>query len=107
MKDRDHELHSPVDIGGGPDRGHALGWAGVTIGVATIALLLANPTALSGWIDEQDPTPLQLRASEVANDWTNAMDRLGVSAPRQALHRYWKKAQAARFGDEAPGTSVG
>jgi len=104
---RDHELHSPVDIGSGPHRGPALAWAGVTIAVATIALLCANAGALSGWIDEQDPTPLQLRASELAQGWTDTMDRIGVSTPRRTLHMWWKKAQAARFGDEAPDTSGG
>ncbi len=101
---QDHEPHSPVDIGGGPDRGGALGWASVTIAVATIALLCTNAGALSGWIDEQDPTPLQLRASEIANGWTDTMDRIGIGTPRHMLHGWWKKAQAARFGDEVPGT---
>ncbi len=100
---KEHELASPVDISDMPITGaHPLGWTMVTIAVATIALLLTNPAALSGWIDEQEPSTLQQQASDIANGWTAQMDALGISAPRHRLHALWKQAQAVRFGDEAP-----
>lgn len=101
-----HDLPSPVDLPVDADSTRsALRWTSVTIAVATIALLITNPAALSGWIGERDPTPIQLQASDMADRWTALMDRIGTTAPRQKLHALWKQAQAKRFGGEAPGTS--
>ena len=98
-----HELISPVDLPGEPiEGGHPLGWTFVTLAVAALVLLCANAGTLSGWIDEKPPTPLQQQASDLAGRWTGAMDAIGITAPRRALHAAWKQAQAARFGDEAP-----
>lgn len=103
---KEHELASPVDISDQPiDRGDSLRWTSMTIAVATIALLCANAGTLSGWLDEKDPTPMQQRASTMATGWVSAMDAIGITAPRHKLHETWKKLQAARFGDEAPGGS--
>ena len=100
---KEHELASPVDLPGDPIEGsHPFGYAAVAIIVAALVLLCANAGALSGWIDERDPTPAQQQASDLANRWTATMDAAGVTAPRAALHARWKQAQAARFGDELP-----
>ncbi len=100
---KDHELASPVDLPGEPiEGGYPLFWTFILIAVAALALFCANAGALSAWIDEKPPTPLQLRASELAGRWTALMDDLGVTAPRHRLHDLWKQAQALRFGEEAP-----
>jgi hypothetical protein len=101
-RDAHHELHSPVDLGVADDRGRALRWASVTIAVATISLLFVNAGTLAGWVDEQTPSDWQLRASDFARGWADAMDHIGVGAPRRILHARWKQAQARRFGNEAP-----
>lgn len=98
-----HDLPSPVDLPrDARSAHHPLRWTAVTIAVATVALLFTNPAALSDWIGERDPTPLQLRASALADRWTALMDQAGMTAPRQKLHALWKQGQAKRFGDEAP-----
>jgi hypothetical protein len=101
-RDAHHELHSPVDLGVPDHRGGGLRWASVTIAVATIILLLANAGTLAGWVDEQTPSDWQLRASDISHDWADRMNRIGIGTPRKALHAQWKRAQAMRFGDEAP-----
>lgn len=98
-----HELVSPVDLPGVPiERDHPLGWASVTIAVAALVLLLANAGTLAAWVDEKPVSETQQKLSDAANGWTAAMDTIGVTAPRKGLHQLWKKAQAARFGSEAP-----
>jgi hypothetical protein len=100
---KDHELHSPVDISDAPIEAHwPLAWTSVTILVAGIVLLFANAGSLSAWVDERPPSDFQLQASDLTNRWTAAMDALGITTPRHELHAVWKKAQAARFGGEAP-----
>jgi len=100
---RDHELSSPVDLPGEPIEGSdPLGWTVITIGVAALVLLFANAGTLSAWVDEKPPTPFQQQVSEQANRWTALMDMAGVTTPRRTLHEAWKRAQAARFGEEAP-----
>ncbi|SDC28781.1 hypothetical protein SAMN05444678_102196 [Sphingomonas sp. YR710] len=97
-----HDLPSPVDLPRDAHSArHPLQWTAVTIAVATVALLVTNPGALSDWIGERDPTPIQLKASELADHWTALMDQAGMTAPRQKLHALWKQGQAKRFGNEA------
>ena len=99
-----HELVSPVDLPGKPIVGRdPLGWTTVIVAVASLVLLCANAATLSAWIDEKPPGEFQQKASGIAHSWEAAMNATGVTAPREMLHRIWKQAQAARFGDEAPG----
>jgi hypothetical protein len=98
-----HDLPSPVALpADARSARHALRWASVTIAVAAAALLVTNAGALSDWIGERDPTPIQLRASDLADRWTALMDRAGATAAHRKLHALWKQAEAKRFGDEAP-----
>jgi len=100
---KEHELASPVDLPATPIEGdHPVLWTATIIAVAAIVLLFANAGTLSAWVDEKPVTELQLKASEAAGAWKTTMDGLGLTAPRDALHRIWKDAQATRFGDEAP-----
>ncbi len=100
---KEHELASPVDLPATPIEGeHPALWTGTIIAIAALVLLFANAGTLSAWVDEKPVTELQLKASEAAGAWKAAMDDFGITAPRNALHRIWKDAQATRFGDEAP-----
>lgn len=100
---KDHELHSPVDLPGKPLVGrHPLNWTSLTIVVAALFLFCTNAGTLAAWVDEKPPSALQLQASELAGRWKASMDAIGITAPRETMHRWWKQAQAARFGDEAP-----
>lgn len=101
---KDHELASPVDLPGEPiERGRPLVWTTITIFVAALVLLVANAGTLSAWVDEKPVSEVQQQASAAAAAWKAAMDDIGVTAPRDALHQRWKQLQAARFADEAPG----
>ena len=100
---KEHELASPVDLPAAPaDDRRPFAWTFATIVVAALGLLCANAGTLSAWIDEQPPSELQLRASDLAGRWAATMDAAGITAPRRTLHIWWKQAQAARFGGEAP-----
>ena len=101
---KEHELASPVDLPAAPiGEGGSLDWTIVVIGVAALVLLVANAGTLSAWIDEKPVSDAQQRASDVAAGWKAAMDRAGITAPRDWLHARWKDLQAKRFGEEAPG----
>ncbi len=100
---KEHELASPVDLPATPIEGeHPVLWTGTIIAVAALILLFANAGTLSAWVDEKPVTELQLKLSEAAGAWKERMDAIGLTAPRDALHRVWKDAQATRFGGEAP-----
>jgi hypothetical protein len=101
---KEHDLVSPVDLPGKPIEGrHPLAWTSTTIAVAAILLLFANAGTLAAWVDEKPVTEMQQQASRVAGDWKAVMRAYGITAPREALHGWWKQLQAARFADEAPG----
>lgn len=99
---KEHELASPVDLPDDPiEGGRPLLWTTLTILVAAATLLVANAGTLAAWVDEKPVSELQQQASQHAADWKAAMDAAGVTAPRSAAHAWWKRLQAARFGDEA------
>jgi len=101
---KEHEMISPVDLPARPIQGgHPLRWTSVTIVVAALLLLFANAGTLAAWVDEKPVTETQQQASGLAGEWKTRMDGYGITAPRETLHRLWKRLQAARFGDEAPG----
>lgn len=101
---KEHEMVSPVDLPGKPITGrHPLAWTAMTIATASILLLCANAGTLAAWVDEKPVTERQQRAAELAGQWKATMDAYGITAPRETLHGVWKRMQAARFGDEAPG----
>ena len=105
------ETRSPIDLPDPQPEQNGLGWASGVIAVATMTLLLANAVSLSGWIDEQQPGPLQARAAELADGWTAFTASIGLGTPRAALHAQWKRAEAARFasgkGEEEGATPTG
>ena len=91
------QLDSPVDLPVEPIARVALGWASVVIAIAALLLLAANAVSLQDWIDDMPPTPIQQQAAEMAAQWRDTTDRIGLGAPRAWLHERWKRAEAARF----------
>jgi hypothetical protein len=95
---------SPVDLapvdpeGEGDWSDDGLLWSSATIIIASFILLLANAVSLSDWIEDMPPSQAQAQAAEIAADWRDATDQLGLAAPRDWLHGWWKRAEAARFG---------
>ncbi|RYD85802.1 MAG: hypothetical protein EOP61_38495, partial [Sphingomonadales bacterium] len=88
---KEHELASPVDLPGTPIEGRdPLLWTTLTITVAALFLLCANAGTLAAWVDEKPPSDFQQAASDAAHRWEAAMDAIGVTAPRAALHGLWK-----------------
>jgi len=97
------ETPSPVDLPGGEGGGNALGWAGGTILIASLFLLLTNAQALNGWAAEQEPSETMVRVTGATEGWLAATERMGAARPRAALHGVWKRAQALRFPGQAAG----
>ncbi|PTQ11645.1 hypothetical protein CLG96_09550 [Sphingomonas oleivorans] len=95
------ETLSPVDlpVGEAVDA-HPLRWTSVTIAVAALFLLMTNAVSIRDWANDLTPSPAQARFAAAAEEWVAITDRIGLGAPRATLHGLWKKAQAARFGDE-------
>lgn len=93
------EFESPVDeAGSGPAlEASALKWTTIVIATASLFLLATNAVTVRGWIDEMEPGPFQARLADVAAQWEDFTGSLGLGAPRAALNRQWKAAQAARF----------
>jgi len=99
---------SPVDLpadeaddegyyGEGYDREGGLLWSTATIVIASLILLLTNAVSLSDWAEDMPPSDAQSQAAEVAANWRDTTDQIGLAAPRNALHDVWKRAEAARF----------
>jgi hypothetical protein len=83
----------------------ALGWTTGVIVIASLVLLLMNSVSLRDWIDDQTPSPIQAQAAGIADQWVEIGRQIGFGVPRDALHRQWKRAEAARFtakGVEVP-----
>lgn len=95
------EFESPVDLPGRsvPQR-HPLRWTTITIATASLFLLATNAFSIKGWVEDQPPGPVQVRAAALAERWEIITGKLGV--PREALHKVWKSAQAARFETDGP-----
>lgn len=88
---------SPIDLPDAElDRG-GIGWTSGILAIASLFLLLTNGVSLRDWIDDQPPSPLQARASELADQWLQITTDFGVAVPRERMHAQWKRAEQARF----------
>lgn len=98
LMDGDETL-SPVDLPGSQTIGGTpLRWTTVVIATATFFLFLTNAVTIDGWAKELPPGPMAARLIGVTSGWVGITDRLGLGAPRAAVHSRWKEAEAARFG---------
>lgn len=98
------EQMSPVDLPP-PDEDSAaarpaLSWTSVILLVASLFLLVANASTLTGWAEELEPSPVSARVLRAAQDWEVLVEPAG--RPRAWLHDRWKALQALRFGKEKP-----
>jgi hypothetical protein len=95
-----HEFESPVDLASGESQRHPLRWTTSIIAITSLFLLATNAISLREWIDEQTPGPRQAQLAALAERWDAFTLSIGLGLPRAALHREWKAAEAARFGDQ-------
>ena len=98
-----HHMSSPIDLLEPPLEEAGLGWSCGVILIASLFLLCANGVSLRDWIDDQPPGPIQARAAELADQWVDFTEAMGIGLPRKALHAQWKHAEQARFPGQADG----
>jgi hypothetical protein len=94
---------SPVDLPDPPEPLlHGLRWASITISVATIVLALLNAHAIRGWSYQLPPNAWSAQIVTAAESWYDALDRLGMNRPVEAMHDGWQSLKDRRFGGEPP-----
>jgi hypothetical protein len=90
----------PVDLPGGPiDRGAALGWTAITLGIATLSLALTNAFSIESWGADLPPSATVARIMDEAGRWRAATDQAGLGTPRAAMRRIWTQTEEARWPD--------
>ncbi|GAA0310601.1 hypothetical protein GCM10009087_20800 [Sphingomonas oligophenolica] len=88
----------PVDLPGGPvGQDHGLRWTLMVLGVATASLALTNAVSIESWGADLPPSPGVARVVDDAGRWRATTDSAGLSAPRETLHRAWKRLEEARW----------
>jgi len=93
------DMESPVELPTDEQsRTRPLAWTTTVIAVATLFLFLTNAVSLNGWAAELPPSALSARLIAATQAWEDVTGRIGLGAPRAAVHGAWKKAEAARFG---------
>ena len=94
---------SPVDLPDPPvPLPHGLRWASIVIAVATIVLALLNAHAIRGWSYQLAPNAWSAQIVTAAETWYDALDRLGLNRPVEAMHEGWQSLKDRRFGGEPP-----
>jgi len=88
---------SPIDLPAPEMEEGGLGWTSGVIAIASIFLLFANAASLRDWIDDLSPGPIQQQAAELADQWVETMESLGIGLPHKAMHEQWKRAEQARL----------
>ena len=100
-----HSL-SPVDL---PEPlippPHPLRWTTTVIAVAALVLALLNAHAIRGWAWQLPPGPWSERAVIVAEGWYEAIGRLGLNRPVEAMHGEWQALKDRRFEDQGSAAS--
>lgn len=97
----------PVDLPDAPPpERHALRWTATVIVLVTLGLLGTNAVSLAGWVTELPPSENVVRLMNVTDGWRAWTDRVGLSAPRGAVHELWKKAEDARFPGQPPAAAT-
>lgn len=75
-------------------------WATIVIAIATLVLLALSATALRGWAYELEPGRYTSPVIAAAEDWHDAAERLGLTAPTDAMRGWWERARAWEFSGE-------
>jgi len=91
----------PVDLPGGQiDRAPALGWTAITLGIATLSLVLTNALSIESWGADLPPSVTVARIMDEAGRWRVATDRVGLGTPRATMRRIWTQTEEARWPDQ-------
>ncbi|MFT8736783.1 MAG: hypothetical protein ABF760_04900 [Zymomonas mobilis] len=92
---------SPIDLPTNiNDRKRAGLWTGMVISTASLLLALLNAEAVADWADALAPTAWTAPIVATADSWRDMTVKTGLSAPRDFLHRYWKKLEALHFSNQ-------
>lgn len=92
---------SPIDLPSDRnDRKQAGLWTGIVISTASFLLVLLNAEAVADWADSLSPTIWTAPIVSTADSWRDLTAEIGLSAPRDFLHRYWKKLEALHFSNQ-------
>ena len=78
-------------------------WTSAAIAVAAGLLLLTNAASFKGWIAQHPPDAVPPAAPAAADAWWDLTSSVGLTAPRAAVERLWREAQAAAW-PTAPST---
>ena len=95
---------SPVDLPDPPaPLPHGLRWTSQVIAIATLVLALLNAHAIRGWSYQLTPNAWSAEVVAAAETWYDALDRLGLNRPVEAMHDDWQSFKGMRFGaQQAP-----
>jgi hypothetical protein len=92
---------SPVDLPDPPEPlPHGLRWTSQVIAVATLVLALLNAHAIRSWSYQLPPNSWSAQAVTAAEAWYDALDRLGLNRPVEAMHDDWQSLKDKRFGGQ-------
>jgi hypothetical protein len=92
---------SPVDLPDPPaPLPHGLSWTSQVIAVATLVLALLNAHAIRGWSYQLTPNAWSAQAVAAAEAWYDAVDRIGLNRPVEAMHDDWQALKDRRFGEQ-------
>lgn len=98
----------PVDLPDAPPPApHDLRWTASVIVMVALGLAAANAGSLSGWAGDLPPSETVVRFVGAVDGWHAATDRVGLGAPRAAMHEAWKKLESARFPGQQPAPATG
>lgn len=90
----DFPAEFPPDPAGGAA---ALRWTIGVIAPAALALAVLNTQSIVDWAQELPPAPSTAKIMAAADAWQASSAALGLDAPRNALHRVWKRAEAMQW----------
>lgn len=77
-----------------PEPASGLRWTCGVIVTAAAVLLAINAASLETWTAQQPPEATPPWARSAIHAWWSATGALGLAAPREAISRTWKAAQA-------------
>jgi len=80
----------------------SLRWTVTVVVVMVVLLALFNAASMRSWADNLPPTSDNLAIRGVAERWSEATDRWGLSTPRARLRAGWEQARRWRFPSPQP-----
>jgi hypothetical protein len=80
--------------------GEALRWTVGVIVPTAFALALLNAEAIASWTHDLPASPRTAKLMTAADAWHARTAALALHAPRNVLHRAWKRAEATGWPAE-------